>query len=265
MLAKEIRRTLIEIAEHCNYGEGYWGGYMSCVEIFSVLYGKVMNIANPFIEYEKRDKFILSKGHSGLVMYVTMYACGMITYDELLSFGKEGSPLTMLASMNEKINIECSGGSLGLGLPLAVGMSLLAQRRGYSYRTYVLVGDGEINEGSNWEALLCGAHYRLNNLVLIVDYNKYQSDGACNEIMNLSDLHSKLNSFNWKTYSVDGHNCQELLYTLENSKNQDSPVAIVANTIKGKGISFMENNNNWHHAKLTKNDLECAKKEMGLL
>ena len=265
LLSRKMRRTLIEIAQYCNSGEGYWGAYMSSVEILSVLYGKIMNLQDHSIPYSQKDKFILSKGHSGLAMYTIMYLCGLISYNDLLSFGQPESSLTLLASMNEKLGVECSGGSLGLGLPLAVGMALLAKRKHYNYRTYTLVGDGEMNEGANWEALLCGAHYNLNNLVLIIDYNHFQSDGACDDIMNISDLHAKLQSFHWKTYSVDGHNCAELQYTLEESKKNNMPTAIIANTIKGKGISFMENNNDWHHAKLIKKDLENAKKEVGLI
>lgn len=262
-LAVDIRRRIILMAEYCEKGEGYWGGYMSSTEILAVLYGDVMNIKDVHMDDVNCDKFILSKGHSGLAMYVAMCEVGLITEQQLASYDRKGSGVTHLASKNRQIGVECSGGSLGLGLPLAVGYALLAKRKGYSYKTYVLVGDGEIQEGSNWEAMLSASKYALDNLFLIVDYNKSQSDGSCDEIMPLESLKDKIRSFGWDTRECDGHSCSELQCLLS-QKSVGKPIAIVAHTIKGKGISFMENNNEWHHTRLTGNDFIAAKKELGL-
>lgn len=263
-LADNIRKKTILMAEYCKKGEGYyWGSYLSLAEILAVLYGDVMNIRNVVKEDSNCDKFILSKGHSGLAMYVAMYEVGLLTEEQLLSFDRKGSGLTHLASRNQELGVECSGGSLGLGLPLAAGYALLAKRKGYSYKTYVVVGDGEIQEGANWEAMLSASKYRLDNLILIIDYNKLQSDGACTEIMPLGELRYKLESFGWDARECNGHSCAQLQELLHQS-SIGKPLAIIANTIKGKGISFMENNNEWHHTCMTDKEFSAAKKELGL-
>lgn len=262
-LSQDIRKRIILMAEYCENIEGYWGGYLSMVEILAVLYGDVMNLKDVHSNEINCDKFILSKGHSGLAMYVAMYETGIITKQQLLTYNQKGSGLTHLASKNRAIGVECSGGSLGLGLPLAVGYALLAKRKNFHYKTYVIVGDGEIQEGANWEAMLSASKYKLDNLILVIDYNKNQSDGSCVDIMPLDNLKNKLESFGWDARECDGHSCTSLQQKLY-EKSYGKPIAIIAHTIKGKGLYFMENNNNWHHLRMSENELVIAKKELGL-
>lgn len=259
--AYKLKNLIINMAEYCNKGEGYWGGYMSLVDVLSVLFCEKMNFGDFGTEKLAGDKLILSKGHSGLALYCAMHLSGLLDEDTLMQYGKSGSGVTQLASYNSKIGIELSAGSLGLGLPYAVGIALLAKKIKSPSKIFVIVGDGEIQEGANWEALMCAYKYKLNNLILIVDNNKYQSDGACEDIMPLRSLKEKIDAFGWTAVSVNGHNHDEIRKAL--SIETSYPLAIIANTEKGHGISFMENNNSWHHTHLEGLQLEQARNEVG--
>ena len=258
-LADDVRYRLIKSAKSYN-GEGHWGGYLSCVEILSVLLGGVSNFCKDNEAENSKDYFFLSKGHSAKALYTVQLCLGKINEEVFDTFGRKGSPMSVLGEYCPEYGVMQSGGSLGLGLPLAVGAALLAKRKGYSYTTYVLVGDGELNEGANWEALMTASKYKLNNLCCIIDNNKFQSDGACSDILSWGDLSKKIESFGADVNCVDGHNCREIYQAL--CKKSEEPKVIVANTIKGKGVSFMENNNEWHHARLYGEKLKIALEEI---
>lgn len=258
--ANELKKKIISMAEICKKGEGYWGGYMSLVDILAVLYCDVMNLSNFNNDKNMCDKLILSKGHSGLALYCAMNLRGILDDADLKLYGKSWSGVTQLASYNSKLGIELSGGSLGLGLAYGSGLALLGKKIKHEYRTYVILGDGEIQEGANWETAFFCNKYHLNNLVAIVDNNKFQSDGSCMEIMPVDSLKEKFESFGWCALEIDGHSHEQLKAALTTVSTK--PIAIIANTIKGHGISFMENNNAWHHAKLVGDMLELAKKEL---
>lgn len=261
-LAKKMRKSIVDMAERCA-GDAHWGGALSCTDILAVLYGDVMNCRNRQLSYEKKDKFILSKGHSAMALYAALTESGIVSEDIYTQFQQNDSLFAELAVMNEEYGIEHSGGSLGLGLPMAVGMALKARRCGYSHKIYVLTGDGELDEGSVWEAAMAASQFQLDNLILIVDRNGWQSDGANKDIMSMENLDERLNAFGWDACVVNGHNYAELLDAFDRKKPSGKPVALIADTIKGKGISFMENNNKWHHSILQNDLLRLAKQEVG--
>ena len=262
-IAANMRKDMIELADCCA-GDAHWGGSLSCADILAVLYGEVMNCKERDLSYAQKDKFILSKGHSAMALYTALVETGIESRDIFTQFQQNGSLFAELAVMNEENGIECSGGSLGLGLPMGVGMALKAKRMGETFRTYVLTGDGELDEGSNWEAVMAAAQFGLDNLVLIVDRNGWQSDGANKDVMTMEHLKEQLNAFGWSATVVDGHDYEKLLKAFTMELEEGKPVAIIADTVKGKGISFMENDNRWHHEVLQKELLLQARKEVGV-
>lgn len=259
-LSNRIRQQIISMADYCH-GDAHWGGALSCTDMLSVLYGDYLK-SDISIPYENRDKFLLSKGQSGVALYATLAECGIIETDYLTNFQQNGSLLGELAIMDNEHGIEISGGSLGLGLPMGVGLAISAQRKKYEYRTVVMTGDGECNEGSVWEAIMLAGQLMLSSLTLIIDMNGLQSDGNTDDIINNNMMADRLKAFGWNTYNIDGHNYQECLDALCEESNK--PKAILMKTIKGKGISFMENDNSWHHKILEHENLYQARKEVGL-
>ena len=262
-IAAEMRKDIVSLADLCG-GDIHWGGDFSCVEVLSVLYGHVLRGDNS-TPFEARDKFILSKGHSAAALYTAMVETGRLSREELKDYQQNGKSLTALSIMNQELGIECSGGSLGLGLSVGVGMALLAKRKKYDYKTYVLTGDGECNEGSIWEAVMSASQYGLETLTLLIDHNGLQSDGRNQEIMSLGNLAQRLEAFGWECVTVDGHNIEQIINALGKVPPCGKPYAIVLDTIKGKGISFMEDEFSWHHRILEKEQLETAKREVGLV
>lgn len=261
-LAKAMRRSIVDMAAYCA-GDAHWGGALSCTDVLAVLYGDVMNCRNRELPYEEKDKFILSKGHSAMALYAALAESGIESRNIYTQFQQNGSLFAELAIMNEEYGIEHSGGSLGLGLPMAVGMALKARKCGYPYKVYVLTGDGELDEGSIWEAVMAAAQFQLDNLILIVDRNGWQSDGANKDVMSMENLEERLRAFGWDAYATDGHDYAELLNAFDRKKAAGKPAALIADTIKGKGISFMENDNKWHHSILQNDLLQMAKQEVG--
>ena len=262
LLSKEIRKSIIQMADYCG-GDAHWGGALSCTDMLATLFGSYLNIMDRELPYGKKDKFILSKGQSAIALYSVLAKCGIIEEEYLSSFQEDGSILAELAIMDEKRGIECSGGSLGLGLAMGVGMAIAAKRKNYSYNTVVMVGDGECNEGSVWEAVMLASHIKLDNLKLIVDFNGLQSDGSTELIMDNKNMKNRFDAFGWETCEIDGHDIEACLRSLQ-VKSKDKPQVIIMHTVKGKGISFMENNNDWHHKILNKDWLEIARKEVGI-
>ena len=208
---------------------------------------------------ERRDSFVLSKGHGALGYYAAMHQTGMISNEQFESFETNGGDFPGQPSRSVSNKVEYSSGSLGMGLPYALGVALGKRDRGGV--VYVIVGDGELNEGSNWEAVALASQYKLDNLLVVVDNNSLQSDGKCDEIVG-QDLEALWNAYGWQVLKCDGHSIDDLQKAIS-LNHANKPLVILAKTIKGKGISFMENNNFWHHATLKDEDFEKAVQEVG--
>ena len=261
-MAKRMRRKVLDMALTAGASSSHFGGGLSIIDITATLYGQIMNLDPKNPEWIERDRFILSKGHGVLGYYTALSEIGYIPDDDLRTFEKNGTYLYGHPVINRSKGIEFSNGSLGMGLSLGIGVALAGKRKNIDYKVYVLMGDGECNEGSVWEAAMAGPHYKLDNLVAILDKNNLQQTGENSEIMSVGDLVSKWKSFGWQVLEIDGHNVCEIYDTFLRVKHQNCPVAIVANTVKGKGFSFAENNNAWHHAPLSSSQYEAALAEL---
>lgn len=260
---KKILNNIIDSAFYAGASSAHIGGALSSVDIISTLFIKFIKIHPNNILQINRDYFILSKGHACLVYYAVLVELGFFSKDKLKTFEKNDSFLLGHPVINKKYGIDFSTGSLGMGLSIGVGLALsLKRKKMLDKKVYVLLGDGECNEGSIWEATMCANHYKLDNLTIIVDRNKLQQTGESDKIMSLGDLAGKFNSFGSKTYSIDGHNFEKLFSTFSKNENYEKTKAVIANTIKGKSISFAENDNKFHHTILTKTLYEQAKKEI---
>jgi len=259
-LCKRIRKSILDTSLAAGASSSHFGGSLSTVEILATLYDKILKykVSDPL--WDDRDRFILSKGHACLGYYSILCEKGFFKKSDLNLFEKNNSFLLGHPVINKKYGIEFSNGSLGMGLSLGVGVSLAAIKKKKNYKTFVLIGDGECNEGSVWEAAMSASHFKLNNLTAILDNNTLQQTGTNNEIMSTGNLKDKWSSFNWHTIEVDGHNTSDLLkaFSIETNK----PKLILAKTVKGKGFKFSENNNDWHHKILTKNQYDLAIKEL---
>lgn len=261
-MARTMRRKILDISHACNLS-AHLGGGLSMVEITATLYGAVLryDVKNP--AWDGRDRFILSKGHGVLGYFSALNVAGLISDEVFATFQTNGSDLIAHPVMNLPLGIESSNGSLGQGLSMAVGLALAAKRKGMTHKVYVLLGDGECDEGAVWEAMMSAAQYKLDNLTAIVDWNRLQSDGEGKKIMDLGDLPAKWKSFGWNVRAVDGHDIPVLYDAFTNHHIEGMPKVLVAQTVKGKGVPFMENNNEWHHNRLTKNHYEQALREIG--
>lgn len=261
-MARRMRYKILEISHTCNLS-AHLGGGLSMVEIMAVLYGHVLRFDPSNPRWEDRDRFILSKGHGVLGYFSALLAAGIISEETYKTFQTNESDLIAHPVMNLDIGIESSNGSLGQGLSMGVGIALAGKKKQRDFRVFVYMGDGECNEGSVWEAVMSAAQLKLDNLTAVVDYNKLQSDGDARYIMDLADLAGKFRSFGWDVKEVDGHHIEEILQAFEAPREVNKPRILVAHTIKGKGISFMENNNEWHHNRLTKANYDLALAELG--
>ena len=230
-----------------NAKSGHPGGALSSADILACLYFSELNIDVNNPKWEDRDRFVLSKGHSCPGLYATLAEKGFFDKSELDSFRHTGALLQGHPDMKAISGVDMSTGSLGQGFSCACGMALGAKISGKSYRTYALVGDGESQEGQVWEAIMFAAHYKLDNLCLIIDSNGLQIDGAVKDVMNVMPYEPKLESFGWNVITIDGYNIEEILAALEAARAvKGKPTAIIAKTTKGKGVSFMENQASWH-------------------
>lgn len=261
-MARKMRRRILDVSHSCNVN-AHLGGGLSIVDIMATLYGAVLkyDVKNP--AWEERDRFILSKGHGILGFYSALLMAGIISEEVFMSFQTNDSDLIAHPVMNVPLGIESSNGSLGQGLSMGVGLALAAKRKSMKHKIYVLLGNGECNEGAVWEAIMSAAHFKLGNLIAIVDNNCMQSDGKSELVMNCGNPEDKWKSFGWNVCAVDGHNLTEIYNAFVEGHVEDKPKVIIAYTIKGKGVSFMENNNEWHHNRLTKTHYEQALREMG--
>jgi transketolase len=260
--AFQVRKNIIDMAFSAGSSSAHFGGALSIVEIISLLFSHKMKINKDDPIWEERDRFILSKGHACLAYYSALCEVGYIPKSELMTFEKNDTNLLGHPVMNRKLGIDFSNGSLGMGLSLAIGVAMSAKIKKKNFNVYVILGDGECNEGSVWEGAMAAPHFNLDNLNVIIDKNNFQQTGSNNEIMKTESLKNKWSSFGWHTTEIDGHNIENLYDYFEESHKIDKPKAIIANTIKGKGFSFSENNNQWHHSVLTKSLYEKALKEL---
>ncbi|MFN8671926.1 MAG: transketolase [Candidatus Sericytochromatia bacterium] len=259
--ALQIRRDIIQMIYDAN--SGHPGGSLSIADLISVLYFNELNHDPLNPDWEDRDRFILSKGHACPALYSAMARTGYFPYEELKTLRKIDSRIQGHPEVRKLPGIEASTGSLGQGLSIGAGLALGAKMQGKNFRTYVITGDGELDEGQVWEAALFCGNKKIDNLVAIVDSNKQQLDGWISEIAPLEPLAEKWASFGWEVLEIDGNNITEILSAFQKAKEiKGKPTVIIANTIKGKGVSFMENNLEFHGAAPTKEQYEKAMSEL---
>ena len=245
LIANQLRQHVVKMVGEAN--SGHPGGSLSAADILAVLFFKEMRIdpANP--KWQDRDRFVLSKGHASPILYAALAERGFFPKEWLLGFRKINSPLQGHPDMKKVPGVEMSTGSLGQGFSTAVGMALGLKLDKSPARVYALLGDGEIQEGIIWEAAMAAAHYKLNNLTAILDYNGLQIDGSVQEVMNPEPVADKWRSFGFKVITIDGHNIPEIISGINTARQYlEGPSIIIAKTIKGKGVSFMENRAEWH-------------------
>tara|TARA_B100000700_G_scaffold271296_1_gene314012 strand:- start:71 stop:886 length:816 start_codon:yes stop_codon:yes gene_type:complete len=258
---KNLRRTILDTAYQAGSKSAHIGGALSSCEIVAILFSKIMNFNKKNPEDEKRDRFILSKGHACLAYYSVLSEIGLISKDDLKTFEENGSNLLGHPIKNNKLGIEYSTGSLGMGLSIGIGLAIASEKKKLNFKTFVLMGDGECNEGSVWEAAMAAPNLKVKNLVVVIDRNQFQQTGSNKEIMNLESLAEKWKAFGWNVNQVDGHSLQDLSNYFDKIDYNKTNL-LIAETIKGKGFSFSENNNAWHHSVLSKKIYEEALKEL---
>lgn len=261
-IAKTVRGDIVSMLTESR--SGHPGGSLSAADILTTLFFKEMNISPENPKDENRDRFVLSKGHAAPVLYSVLARRGYFPVEELNTLRKFGSRLQGHPSMKCLPGIDMSTGSLGQGISVAVGMALAGKLDKKSYRVFSLLGDGELEEGQVWEAVMSAAHYKLDNLTAFVDFNGLQIDGDITKVMNPSPIDKKFEAFGWNVLVIDGHNMEEIINAIEEARNyKGKPTVIVCKTIKGKGVSFMENEASWHGTAPSKEQCEQALAEIG--
>jgi len=262
-IAAQLRGRIITMCHEAS--SAHLGSSLSCVDILAAAYWHVLKIdpASPTAPW--RDRFILSKGHAAMALYATLAQRGFFPLAELATYNKDDGRLAEHPPANLLPGVEAATGSLGHGLPIGIGMAVAGRIKGESYRVYALLSDGENNEGSVWEAAMFAAAQKLENVCVIVDYNKWQATARSNETLMLAPLRDKWAAFGWDAHEVDGHDVGALARLMQEIPNgSGKPVALVAHTVKGKGVSFMEDDNNWHYRAPTADEVVKAYKELGL-
>lgn len=261
-ISTEIRKDIVKMLTES--ASGHPGGSLSATDIMTVLFFKEMNIDPNNEKDPNRDRFVLSKGHAAPVLYSTLARRGYFQVEELSTLRKFKSRLQGHPSIQYLPGIDMSTGSLGQGISAAVGMALAGKIDKKDYRVYTILGDGELEEGQVWEASMCAAHYKLNNLTAFIDFNGLQIDGDITKVMNPCPIDKKFEAFGWNVLVIDGHNYEEIIDAIEKAKEcKDKPTAVVCKTIKGKGVSFMENQAEWHGIAPSREQCEAALKELG--
>lgn len=261
-IARNIRKDIVTMIHSSK--SGHPGGSLSAVEILTSLYFDEMNVDATNQKMEDRDRFVLSKGHAAPVLYSTLAEKGYFDKAELNSLRKIGAMLQGHPDMKGIPGVEMSTGSLGQGFSVACGMAMASKLDNAPWRVYTLLGDGEIQEGIVWEAAMSAAHYKLDNLVAFLDYNGLQIDGEVKKVMNIGPVMDKFKSFGWNVIEIDGHDFDQIFAALDMAKETvGKPTMIIAKTVKGKGVSFMENNAGWHGTAPSDSDLEKALQELG--
>jgi transketolase len=259
-IAKKIRKSIVEMTYNAGEQGAHIGGSLSLCEILSVLYCRIMKINPQNMLDPNRDRLILSKGHGVLALYAILNYLGVVTNQELASFKKDDSIMTAHPQFMPEKGLEFASGSLGQGLAIGAGVALGLKNKRIDSRVFVVLGDGECDEGSVWESAAFSSHMNLNNLICIVDQNGLQYDGRTDSVLNMGDLVQKWRSFGWDACSIDGHSVKDLIGQL--NENHDRPFALICRTVKGKGISFIEDDYRWHNAKLSETQYLAALKEL---
>ncbi|WP_031514036.1 transketolase [Desulfofalx alkaliphila] len=259
--AKAIRRHIVTMLGEA--GSGHPGGSLSAADLVAALYFKVMRVDPEDPQNPDRDRFVLSKGHGAPVLYAALAERGFFPVEDLKTLRKLGSKLQGHPDMRKVPGVDMSTGSLGQGLSVANGMALAGKLDKKDFRVYVLLGDGEIQEGQIWEAAMAAAHYKLDNLTAFLDHNKMQIDGNIEEVMSPEPVADKWRAFGWHVIEIDGHNMEQILNAIEEAKKTaGKPTIIVAKTVKGKGVSFMEDQVGWHGKAPSPEQVEEALKEL---
>ncbi len=260
-VAKNMRKNILMMTHRAK--GGHPGGCLSATDILAVLYTCFMRVDPKNPDWSGRDYFFLSKGHAVPAQYAVLIEKGFLSRDEIKDFREIEGRLPAYPSCEATPGIDMSSGSLGQGLSVANGTALAAKINGTDQRAYVMLGDGELHEGQVWEAMLTAAHFKLNNVCAIVDYNKLQLDGALDEVKSLGDLRAKWDAFGWHTIEIDGHDYEQIYKAFaEAIAHKEGPTVLIAHTIKGKGVSFMEDEVGWHCASPSDEQLEIALKEL---
>jgi transketolase len=259
-IALEVRKQIVKMTTAA--GSGHPGGSMSATDLLVVLYFNVMRHDPGRPDWPRRDRFVLSKGHAAPALYAVLAECGYFSKKLLPSLRKLGSPLQGHPDMKRLLGIEMSTGSLGQGLSTALGMAMGLRLDNYPSHVYCIVGDGESQEGQIWEAAMAASHNRVDNLTVIMDENRLQIDGSTDEIMDVSNQRARWKAFGWDAHVINGHDYEQILKVLNKPKETGKPRMIVAQTVKGKGVSFMENQLKYHGAPLSKDELKMALKEL---
>jgi transketolase len=251
---------LIDIAK-----TGHYASVFSCAEILAVLYYDVLNLRRDDATWPHRDRLLLGKGHAAVGLYPLLADWGYLPVDVLNSYTRLGNPLGDHPDMTKVPGVDFSSGSLGHNLSVGLGMTLAARITGYDFRTFVLLGDGELEEGQVWEAAMSAAHHKANRLVAIVDRNRYSLDGKADDINKLEPIADKWAAFGWTVTEVDGHDIRQLSSALHNARDSqsDRPTVVIAHTLKGKGVEFMEEDFGWHLGWLDTEDLEFVNATLG--
>ena len=262
LFRKKVLKNILDMSLVAGANSSHFGGALSIVDIISTLFAYKLSFNKNEFKNTDRDKFILSKGHACLAYYSALVELGFISTDEIKTFEKDNSNLLGHPVRNLDIGIEFSNGSLGMGLSIGVGLAIALKKKSKKNKVYVILGDGECNEGSVWEAAMAAPNFKLDNLHVIIDKNNFQQTGSNESIMDLKNLAQKWKAFEWQTDEVNGHNLNDIYNYFKNLSSKNKPTLLIANTIKGKGFSFSENNNNWHHAVLTQ---DLYKKALGEL
>ncbi|MGO5115125.1 transketolase [Candidatus Avoscillospira sp. LCP25S3_F1] len=261
-MAHRMRVATIELAHRAGKKGAHLGGALSAIEIMAALYGYAMNISYDNRMAPDRDRFLLSKGHGSLAYYTALFESGLISRETLECFEQNGGPLPGQPVRNLGLGIDTSSGSLGMGLSIGVGLAVAAKRQNRSNYVYVLLGDGECNEGAVWEAAMSAVHFSTERLIAIVDCNHMQSDGRCEDVFRTAPLERMWQGFGWETQIVNGHDISALCAALDRCREAQRPSVILAQTVKGKGVSFAENAKGWHHGILTDELYEQAMSEV---
>ena len=257
-----IRKDIVSMI--CKSKSGHPGGSLSAVEILTALYFDQMNIDPTNPKMEDRDRFVLSKGHAAPALYATLAQRGYFAKEELNNLRQLGSMLQGHPDMKKVPGVEMSTGSLGQGFSVACGMAMAAKLDNAPWNVYALLGDGEVQEGIIWEAAMSAAHYKLDKMIAFLDYNGLQIDGEVESVMNINPIEDKFKTFGWNVITIDGHDFDQIFAALDMAKDTvDKPTMIIAKTIKGKGVSFMENQASWHGSAPSEEQLEQALSELG--
>ncbi len=260
-ISREMRIRMVRMVECAR--TGHLAPALSCADIVASLFFNIMNFNSENYKDENRDRFVLSAGHKALALYAAMSLKGILKTEELYTYCKFNSILGGHPDASKIPGVEISTGSLGHGLPIGTGMALAAKLKNLKYKVYVLIGDGELIEGSNWEAAFAANQYNLDNLILIIDRNGLCADGSIEEVMDVEPLKEKWLSFKWSVLEVDGHNIEQLLDVFNRVPLiKGRPTVIIAHTIKGKGLSFMENKYEWHNKVPNEEEFKIAYEEL---